>query len=498
MISILPSILTRVRPRLAAALGVALAALGCDQPPLIPPPPDTAPELEAMDLFQAVYPPITVGSDVPPVGAPLVERLDHYRVPSISIAVVDGGELRFAKTWSRLSVEEAPTPDSAFQAGSLSKLMAATVALRLARQRDLDLDRDLVSQFPQLRDSVEYPVTLRELLSHTGGFAPAAFAGYERGQELPTLDQILQGSGPANSAPVAQVERPGTLWRYSGGGYQLVEKTLELASGRSFNDLAREEIFEPLEMKNTSFLEPRAPEAAARGHLKDGSPVPEGWKVYPELAAAGLWTTPRDIASWIVDLQKAYAGKPARRLHKTTARGMVVAQDPGNWGIGPKLGGDGHSSWFAHAGAGEGYRAFVVGFISSGHGAVIMANGDGATPLIREVLAGLAEIYNWPTFQAEVREAAALETPALDSMAGTFELAEAAGHRAVLEVQDGELVLSLFGGESRLYARDGNSFFDLTEGWEVQVETRDGEDRALALEITVFPSMVFTARRVTL
>src|SRR3954454_12081285 len=186
----------------------------------------------------------------PPDG--VVQRLDladalrYLRIPSVSIALIDKGELVTVRVFG-----EGVSARTLYQAASLSKLVAAVAALRLVNQQRLDLDRDvnadLVSwQVPATPLTRDHPVTLRGLLSMTSGIGVPGYLGYEPGSPLPSLVQILDGTPPANSPPVHVEYLPGSYFLYSGGGYEIVQAVIEDATRRSFDAALQELVFRPL------------------------------------------------------------------------------------------------------------------------------------------------------------------------------------------------------------------------------------------------------------
>src|SRR5262249_52896144 len=159
-------------------------------------------------------------------------RMAHYHVPGLSIACIHNGTVEWTQAFGVVRVGGAPvTPDTLFQAGSISKSLTALAVLRLVEQGKLNLDTD-VSQYlrswkiPTNNFTKQKKVTLRELLSHTAGATIHGFHGYTAGQTVPTLVQVLNGEKPANSAPVTIDFVPGTNFRYAGGGYAIVQQIL--------------------------------------------------------------------------------------------------------------------------------------------------------------------------------------------------------------------------------------------------------------------------------
>ena len=254
-------------------------------------------------------------------------RPDPAAVPAASVAVaVDGDEVTSA--WG---VE----PGALFQAASISKPVAALVALRLVAQDKLSLDADVNEYLTSWRlpgPSGGLPVTVRHLLSHTGALNVDGVPGYDRGQQLPSLAQILDGLPPANTPPVRRDGMPGRVYRYSGGGYVLLQQLLEDVTGRAFADVAAELVLGPAGMTAAAYAQPDPP-AAAPAHLA-GQPV--AWRVYPEHATAGLWCTPADLVRFAQAIQAAVAGEAGALLPRELALDMVTPQ-AGGWGLGLML-----------------------------------------------------------------------------------------------------------------------------------------------------------------
>ncbi len=506
----MPSIVTRPGRSAVAFLATCFFALGCSQPPLIPAPPDTGPELEALQLSQGLSAPIRrAGDPVQPMR--LLDRLSHYKVPGVSIAVIDGGELRWAKSWGvvRAGSEDAVTPETLFQASSISKALTATAILDRVESGDLDLDADLGPRYADFLAGSSEPtgITARRLLTHTAGLNQQEFEGYGPGEPTPSLDQTLRGVEPAVGPGLAVIRPAGTAWQYSGGGFLLLQKLLEDQSRRSFDELMQESLLRPLAMDHSTFSQPLSSQLEARaalGHDGHGEPLPGGSRTYPELAAAGLWTTPTDLVHWLIDLQKAHAGKPGRILKRRTARAMLEPQAPGSWGLGIQVGGAGQARWMGHLGGNRGFPALALGFVSSGHGAVIMTNGDGGHGLIREIVTGLAGIYDWPTFQQQVIEEDPPPTPADDELtrwAGEHELGALPGQQLRLVLQhteDGEpyLEAQLLGESERLVRVEPDRWVALDHAWDLRATSRRAEDSVVTeLTVSLFPGYRFLATR---
>ena len=297
------------------------------------------------------YSEIEQGLDIAPPGASAV-RLDlkgalrHLNIPSVSVALIDGGKISWAHAWGDASAR------TLYQAASLSKLVTAFAALRLVEQGRLNLDRNVNDDLAGWRvpDSAltrGHPVTLRGLLSMTAGIGVPGYAGYEPGDPLPNLEQVLDGKPPQNSAPVRIIATPGSRYAYSGGGYEIVQALIEAKSGEPFADALRDLVFRPLGMADSIFAQP-LPAAltgeAARGHYADGRELPGGWRVVPELAAGGMWSTPSDLARLLIEISRAFRGEENALITRTMAIEMLTPQNGGPYGLGGAVAGSGRSS----------------------------------------------------------------------------------------------------------------------------------------------------------
>lgn len=358
----------------------------------------------------------------------IADRLRQYDVPGVSVAVIRRGRIAWARGWGvRDLVSCAPvTPETAFQAASISKVVTAMVALRLAEQGRIDLDRDVDDTLRSWRlphDPRLAPggVTLRQLLSHTAGLGVHGFAGYARGAPLPTPVEIVDGTAPANTPAVRSVLPAGGQFSYSGGGYVVAQLALSDASGLPFAELARREVLGPLGMSRSAFAMP--PSDAIRADMASGSvggkPLPGGFKLYPELAPAGLWTSAGDLARVIVDLQASASGRRGHRLSPAMTRQMMTPIKD-NWGLGLALYG-GARARFMHDGVNEGYESFMIAYAGGGDGIVVLTNGGDGHRLIGEIVRAVATDYGWPEIAAPAAEERRLSPAELSRVAGRFE-----------------------------------------------------------------------------
>jgi CubicO group peptidase (beta-lactamase class C family) len=359
----------------------------------------------------------------------LIDRMAALHVPGVSIAVIHNGQIEWARGFGVTKIGGSPvTSDTLFQAASISKPVTAVAVLRLVQSGKLDLDADVnrylkTWKVPENDFTAKTKVTLRELLTHTAGMTVHGFPGYASAEKLPTVTQVLNGEKPANTSAIRVDTTPGTIFRYSGGGYVIVQQLLEDVTGKPFPKLMQEMVLGPMGMTHSTYEQPlpaaRLSEAAMPYH-QDGQPVAGGPHTYPEMAPAGLWTTPSDLARYALEVQRSLAGKSERVLSAATARQMLT---PGmnHWGLGPGTGGAQEHAYFTHGGANEGFRCNFIAY-ENGDGAFIMTNSDNGGDIAEEILRAIAFEYKWPDYQPVERVLAKVDTKLLDGYVGRYSL----------------------------------------------------------------------------
>ncbi len=439
--------------------------------------------------------PAVVVAGRPTSGRQLLARMQKYRVPGLSIAVIN----RHALEWRRAyGVTEAQgdmgvTTDTLFQAASLSKPVTAVGALTLVEQEKLDLDEDvnrtLVSwRVPQNTFSRETPVTVRRLLSHMAGFNMSGFPGYPAGDPTPTLLQVLDGLPPANSAPLRVRAPPGSTWSYSGGGYVVIQQLLEDITREPFASYMRKQVLAPLGMTHSTFAQP-LPEGledgAARGHEKSGRLIGGGWYTYPESAAAGLWTTPGDLARLVLDVQNGLAGRETGSLSPVMATAMVTDQGAG-WGLGLALGGAGDDRWFSHTGLNRGYTCHLFAYTKRGQGAVVMTNSENGEELALEILRGIAAVYDWPDLQPMRVTPVNIDTAVYERYLGVYQPVDFFGPAIRITRQGERLYGEIFGERMELLPQSAADYLSMDGAIEVSFLPGDN-GAAVAIELD-FPN----------
>jgi CubicO group peptidase (beta-lactamase class C family) len=442
-------------------------------------------------VLRGLRPPVEVEGR-PAARWTLAERMTHHKVPGVSIAVIEGGRVAWARGFGvkEAGKSDSVTPTTLFQAASISKPVAATAMLRLVERGTLQLDTNVNTylkswKVPDNKFTTTEKVTLRRIVSHTAGLTVHGFPGYATTEPLPTVVQVLDGVKPANTAPVRVDTTPGSIERYSGGGTTVMQQLLVDVTGKPFPALMQELVLGPAGMKSSTYEQPlptaRSAEAA-RAHGRDGSPIPGGWHVYPEMAPAGLWTTPTDLATWALAITDARAGRSTTLLSQGMTSQMLTAQK-GEIGLGPFVGGSGRNFHFGHGGANEGFHSELVMYPELGLGAAVMTNGDGGPLLIREVLRSLAAEYGWPDYGAERVPAVTLDAKTVAGLVGTYQLRVGRGIPAQVQ-QDGDRLMLRAQPipEQQLVPKSDTSFVMSTLGWQVTF-ARDASGRATAITL---------------
>ena len=339
------------------------------------------------------------------------EIMKRLHIPGVSIAVVRDFQVQWTKTYGAAEVmtNEPVTPETRFQAASISKPVTAFAVLRTVDAGSLSLDEDVNKYLKSWKvPENEYTrtgVTLRALLSHTSGTGDGfGFPGYNPSAKLPTLEQILDGKPPSNVGPVFWERPPFTAQKYSGGGIEIVQMVLQDVYGKPFAEIMREQVLDPVGMTNSTYEQPlpaAADYSAARAHDKDGKAMDAKWHVYPEQAAAGLWTAPTDLAKLGIEVQKALRGQ-SKLLSRGTALEMVAPTGTGSFAIGFGIEKRGEGWYFMHDGSNWGFRAGLVMHRLKGYGIAVMTNSDSGGQIISEIEARVAAAANWDSLDKPV------------------------------------------------------------------------------------------------
>ena len=276
--------------------------------------------------------------------------------------------------------------------------------MRLVDQKKLALDEDVNAgltswKVPTNGFDKTHPVTLRGLLSMTAGIGVPGFLGYAVDAPLPNLTQILYGVPPANSPPITVIAEPGSKYAYSGGSYEIAEALMIDIAQAPFPDLMDRLVLKPAGMSNSTFAQPLPHERetqAVMGHFADGKEVLGGWHVFPEHAAAGLWSTPTDLANLLLAISRSWRGASSLFLLPETVRGMLTPQNGGPYGLGAAIATSNGSLILMKRGQNIGYQAYLILLPGEGQGMVVMTNSDNGSILAEALIRRAAELYGWP------------------------------------------------------------------------------------------------------
>ena len=348
--------------------------------------------------------------------------------------------------------------------------MSALAALHLVQEGKLSLDENVNDKLrawkvPDNQFTAQQKVTVRRILSHSAGITVHGFPGYASDEPIPTVVQILNGEKPANTDPIRVDVVPGTIWRYSGGGYVILQKLTSDVTNKAFPEIMNELVLRPAGLTHSMYEQPLPKNlwpSAATPYRDNGEPVKGGWHTYPEMAPAGLWTTPSDLAHMAIEVQNEYVGKSNRILSQQMVREMLTRQND-DWGLGFALESPGHKARFAHGGANDGYRCNLEVYTEMGPGLAVMTNSDSGEPLIQELLRAVAKEYSWPDFQPVERAVAKIDPAILGAYAGTYEDPNAG--KITVSVKKGALYIEappLGRGAEDLYPESSTDFFLLS------------------------------------
>jgi len=275
------------------------------------------------------------------------------------------------------------TKDTLFQAASMSKSIFAATMMRLNELGMINMEKNLVPEIRKIMPLENHEkgliITYKDLLSHTAGLNIHGFSGYLQNQEIPTLLQMLHGERPSNSLKLELIHLPSTKFSYSGGGYMLAQYLLEQETNKSYSEWANELVFTPLKMKNSLLafsIDQIDRSKIAQAWSEHDTPIDNGFIFYPELAAAGLWSTPTDLALFGIEMMRTLQGE-SHWMTKQSAELMMTL--PKNikteYGLGFMLK-DQTDFYFGHGGDNIGFHGGMLFYPLKGQGVVVMINSD--------------------------------------------------------------------------------------------------------------------------
>jgi CubicO group peptidase (beta-lactamase class C family) len=340
-------------------------------------------------------------------GGDITERMKHYNVKGLSIAVIKNYKIVWAKGygWADEKAKQPVTTTTLFEPGSISKSLNAIGVLKLVQDGKLNLNKDINEyltswKFPYDSLSKEKKITLSHLLSHTAGTSVYGFPGYDHKDKIPTIIEILNGKAPANTPPVRSVSEPGLEFQYSGGGTIISQLILTDVSQKSYDQFMYDNVLKPLGMTHSFFTQPPPKDKMkniATGYSKDGIEVENKFYIYPEQAAAGLWTTPTDLSKYLIEIQMAYLGKSSKVLNQAMTKLHLTPYIDNSSALGTFVQERSGVKYFFHDAGNKGFRGLYFASVEGGDGLVVFVNSDDGDIII-ELLNSVASVYGWKGF----------------------------------------------------------------------------------------------------
>lgn len=362
----------------------------------------------------------------------LADRMKSNHVNGVSIALIKDYKIEWAKGygWADSAEQRPVTTNTLFQAGSISKSLNGVGLLKLVQEGKLSLDSDINIylkswKFPYDSLSKGKKITIANLLSHTAGLTVHGFDGYEKGDTIPALIKILNGEKPANSKAIRSMHEPSLRSEYSGGGTTISQLILQDVTGQPYDTYMWNNVLNPMGMSNSFYTQPPPADKEnllATGYYNDGAAVKGRYHIYPEQAAAGLWTNPTDLAKYIIETQLSLQGKSNKVLSPETTRLRLTPYIDNAAALGVFIIKKGNEKYFNHDGSDEGFVAAYFGSMENGNGAVVMANTDNWS-LLSEVINSLASVYNWKDFYTpKIKKVVTVNNEILKSYVGNYKL----------------------------------------------------------------------------
>lgn len=421
----------------------------------------------------------------------LADRMKSNHVNGVSIALIKDYKIEWAKGygWADSAEQRPVTTNTLFQAGSISKSLNGVGILKLAQEGKLNLDSDINIylrswKFPYDSLSKGKKITIANLLSHTAGLTVHGFEGYEKGDAIPALIQILNGEKPANSKAIRSMYEPSLKSEYSGGGTTISQLILQDITGQPYDTYMWNNVLNPMGMSNSFYTQPPPADKEnllATGYYNDGKAVKGKYHIYPEQAAAGLWTNPTDLAKYIIETQLSLQGKSNKVLSPETTRLRLTPYIDNSAALGVFIIKKGNENYFNHDGSDEGFVATYYGSMENGNGAVVMANTDNGS-LLSEIVNSLAAVYNWKDFYTpKFKKVVTVNNEILESYVGNYKL-----HRDTLTItlEKEDLVIRLNSKTKyKIYFTSDTDFFMLEMAGSEQRFTKDKNKKINGFEI---------------
>ena len=396
----------------------------------------------------------------------LKQRMALYNIPGLSIAVVNNYKVEWAKGygWADKSDQRSVTNQTLFQAASISKSLNGVGVLKLVQDKKLDQNTDINQylkswKFPYDSTAKNRKITIAELLSHTAGLTVHGFPGYSKGDSLPSITDILDGKKPANTAAVRSQFAPGLKFQYSGGGITILQLIVMNITNQPYDVYMWKNVLQPMGMIHSFYKQPPPADQKpllASGYRPDGKKIKGDYHIYPEEAAAGLWTNPTDLCNYIIETQLSYHGKSKKVLSPEMTKLRLTPYFNNSSALGVFIENREGAKYFDHAGANEGFRCVYYGSLDEGRGVAVMINSDNGT-ILDEVVNSVASVYNWKNFYNPViKKVVPIPDTVLSSYVGKYELY---GNPVFITMENNKMILNYSNISCNMYFTSDNDFF---------------------------------------
>lgn len=357
----------------------------------------------------------------------IVNEMTEYKIPALSLAIINDGKIEWTNTYQNPSFSEQNLNNSSiFQAASLSKPVTFFAALRMHTAGKIDLDENIENylesyQLPQGKQTVENPVTFRNIFSHTSGITSGGYQGYGSHHTIPTDVAVLKGSKGVNSPAIEVISTPNKVLAYSGGGYTLAEVALQDIFKDDFSNSMNQWILQPIGMENSEFTQPLQPSDSskvAKGYTSNGVVLDGGWRNHPEQAAAGLWSNATDMATFLIEIYKGYQGQSSI-FSKSEIESILSHERDGHiYGFIVNKTDTGFA--ITHYGGNAGYRTGMTIDLNTGKGLVYLINSDNGGALGNELLLSASQVYRWNHFKRISAKRNQLNSEVLKKLIGKY------------------------------------------------------------------------------
>jgi len=331
------------------------------------------------------------------------QLLNDFLVPGAAIALIENGEIILQKGYGYSNIDKGTlvTTTTGFNIGSISKTIAAWGVMKLVQEGKIDLDAPAEKYLTRWHiPNSEFDadkVTIRRLLSHTAGLSLHGYPGWSPKDELPSIEESLNGknNGPGR---VEIIMEPGTKWKYSGGGFTILQLIIEEVTGQKFEDYMQAQILNPLGMTSSSYtIDAKILKASSLEYNEFGEVI--DFELFTAQAAAGLHTTIEDFTKFALAslYKKPNNNEYQQILSVANLQDMMepAAASDGIYGLGYQIDPiPGTSMTFVgHGGANSGWHAYFRINPVTNDGFIMITNGGAGHNIYRQVFC------NWKNWE---------------------------------------------------------------------------------------------------